>query len=65
MAAILLPVLLFAASVQAQEAKWVSLFDGTLNGWKVGENAGCFKADSGMIIVNGNVAHLFYDGPVG
>lgn len=64
-AAILLPVLLLAAAAQAQEAKWVSLFDGTLNGWKVGENAGSFKADSGMIIVNGNVAHLFYDGPVG
>jgi Domain of Unknown Function (DUF1080) len=64
-AAILLPVLLSAAPVSAQEANWVSLFDGTLNGWKVGDNAGSFKADSGMIIVNGIVAHLFYDGPVG
>ncbi len=63
--AIFLPILLFSASVNAQEDKWVSLFDGTLNGWKVGDNAGSFKADSGMIIVNGNVAHLFYDGPVG
>ena len=65
MVAIFLPILLFSASVDAQEDKWVSLFDGTLNGWKVGDNAGSFKADSGMIIVNGNVAHLFYDGPVG
>jgi hypothetical protein len=65
MVAIFLPILLFSASVNAQEAKWVSLFDGTLNGWKVGDNAHSFKADSGMIIVNGNVAHLFYDGPVG
>ena len=64
MTAILLPVL-FIAPACAQEANWVSLFDGTLNGWKVGDNAGTFKADSGMIIVNGNVAHLFYDGPVG
>ncbi len=64
-AAILLPGLLITASVCAQEANWVSIFDGTLNGWKVGDNAGSFKADSGMIIVNGNVAHLFYDGPVG
>ena len=62
--AILLPVLL-TATVCAQEGNWVSLFDGTLNGWKVGDNAGTFKADSGMIIVNGNTAHLFYDGPVG
>lgn len=57
-AALLLPV-----AVVAQE--WVSLFDGTLNNWKVGDNTASFKADSGAIIVNGNVAHLFYDGPVG
>jgi len=62
--AILLPVLLLSFSAFSQEAGWISLFDGTLNGWKVGDNAGTFKADSGMIIVNGNVAHLFYDGPV-
>ena len=62
--AMILPVLLISISVHAQETGWVSLFDGTLNGWKVGDNAGTFKADSGMIIVNGNVAHLFYDGPV-
>lgn len=44
---------------------WVSLFDGkTLNGWKVGENASTFRVDSGMIIVNGNTAHLFYVGDV-
>ena len=35
-----------------------------LNGWKVGDNAATFRVDSGMIIVNGNVAHLFYDGPI-
>lgn len=44
---------------------WISLFDGqSLNGWKVGANAGSFRVDSGMIIVNGDVAHLFYDGAV-
>ena len=64
LAAILLPAL-FTASAFAQDAGWVSLFDGTFNGWKVGDNAETFKIDSGMIIVNGNVAHLFYDGPVG
>ena len=61
---ILLPVLFLSFSAFSQDAGWISLFDGTLNGWKVGDNPGTFKADSGMIIVNGNVAHLFYDGPV-
>ena len=64
-AAILLPALLFAIPAGAQDAGWISLFDGTINGWKVGDNAATFTIDSGMIIVNGNVAHLFYDGPVG
>lgn len=56
--------LLFTNVLVAQQ-QWQSLFDGTLNNWKVGDNAATFKADSGMIIVNGNVAHLFYDGPIG
>lgn len=55
--------LLLVKNVHAQE--WVSLFDGTMKNWKVGDNAATFRVDSGMIIVNGNVAHLFYDGPVG
>lgn len=45
---------------------WVSLFDGkSLAGWKVGANAGTFKVENGMIVVNGNVSHLYYDGTVG
>lgn len=44
---------------------WTSLFDGkTLNGWKVGDNAKTFWIENGAIAVNGDVAHLFYDGPV-
>jgi hypothetical protein len=44
---------------------WVSLFDGkSLAGWKVGDNAATFSIQDGAIKVNGNVAHLFYDGPV-
>lgn len=44
---------------------WVSLFDGkTLDGWKVGANAKSFWVESGAIVVNGDVAHLFYDGPL-
>jgi hypothetical protein len=41
------------------------LFDGkTLDGWKVGKNAATFKVDNGLLCANGDVAHLFYDGPV-
>ena len=48
-----------------QDNKWISLFDGkSLNGWKVGANAETFKVEDGAIVVNGNTAHLFYDGPV-
>lgn len=44
---------------------WVSLFDGkSLNGWKVGENAKTFSIEDGSIAVNGNTAHLFYNGEV-
>ena len=44
---------------------WVSLFDGkTLNGWKVGANEKTFGIENGTIKVNGDVAHLFYNGDV-
>lgn len=44
---------------------WITLFDGkSLAGWKVGANAGTFEVENGMIVVNGNVAHLYYDGTV-
>ena len=48
---------------QAESNKWVPLFDGkSLANWRVGANAASFSVDSGMIIVNGKTAHLFYDG---
>jgi hypothetical protein len=54
-----------ASSSKSQSDKWVSLFDGkSLANWKVGANAESFKVENGTIVVNGNVAHLFYDGPV-
>lgn len=44
---------------------WQSLFDGkSFAGWKVGDNAASFAIENGAIAVNGNVAHLFYDGDV-
>jgi hypothetical protein len=55
---------LFSAS-QHDSGKWISLFDGkSLNGWKVGNNAGTFTIRDGAIVANGDVAHLFYDGDV-
>ena len=58
-------VLYSFTTLNSNRKKWVSLFDGkTLNGWKVGANAETFKVEDGNIVVNGNVAHLFYDGPV-
>lgn len=56
---------LFAFTGTHQPGKWISLFDGkSLNNWKVGANAQTFSVDSGMMIVHGNTAHLFYDGDV-
>jgi hypothetical protein len=47
----------------ADDKGWVSLFDGkTLNGWKVGANATTFAVENGAIAVNGDAAHLFYNG---
>jgi len=49
----------------SHDQEWISLFDGkSLAGWKVGDNASTFHVDSGMIIVHGNTAHLFYEGDV-
>ena len=58
-------ILFLFSSFQPEKSKWVELFDGqSFDGWKVGNNASSFKIEDGMIVVNGNVAHLFYDGPV-
>src|SRR5687768_12854983 len=58
-------VVLFSFSRVQQKTAWVPLFDGqSLNGWKVGNNASTFTIENGTIAVNGNVAHLFYDGTV-
>lgn len=55
----------FTAKIYHAPGNWISLFDGkSLANWKVGANAGTFSVDSGMIIVHGKTAHLFYDGNV-
>lgn len=62
-------VLIAACSSAKNSTKnngWIPLFDGTsLNGWKASENPATFSVDSGMIIVHGPRAHLFYTGPAG
>lgn len=56
---------LFSLTAFTKKEKWISLFDGkTLNGWKVGDHANTFSVQNGAIVANGDVAHLFYVGPV-
>lgn len=44
---------------------WITLFDGSsFNGWKASENPATFTIEDGMIVVNGDRAHLFYMGEV-
>lgn len=53
------------ASLKNNGEEWISLFDGkSLDGWKVGNHPETFKVEDGMIVVNGETAHLFYDGDV-
>ena len=48
-----------------QSDGWVSLFDGkSLKDWKVGDNAGTFAVENGMIVAHGKTAHLFYEGNI-
>ncbi len=55
----------FTGRDKATSNEWVSLFDGkSLDGWKAGANAESFRVENGMIVVNGKVSHLFYDGPL-
>ena len=47
----------------AQKEDWVEIFsNSSLSNWKVGANANTFSTQDGMIVVNGPVAHLFYNG---
>ena len=64
-AAISLCLIFCSASIHTNSDEWISLFNGkSLEGWKVGANAETFKVEDGMIVVNGETAHLFYDGDV-
>ncbi|MEP6584951.1 MAG: DUF1080 domain-containing protein, partial [Ginsengibacter sp.] len=65
--AITICIIFCGASLKQSDSdnEWISLFDGkSLSGWKVGNHPETFKIEDGMIAVNGETAHLFYDGAV-
>lgn len=63
---ILLILLMATTNNRPADEGWVSLFDGkTLSGWRASEHPGTFSVKDGTIAVEGERAHLFYDGPVG
>jgi hypothetical protein len=63
--AVFFVALIAACEPEAEKGGWQTLYDGkSLHNWKVGDNGETFKIEDGKIAVNGNVAHLFYDGPV-
>ncbi len=44
---------------------WAELFNGKdLSGWRVNENPDSVKVEDGALVVQGERAHVFYDGPV-
>ena len=58
-------VLLASGATTAQPDGWTPLFDGkSLAGWRAAENPATFSVANGEIVVHGDRAHLFYDGPV-
>jgi hypothetical protein len=52
------------SSIAADEAEWISLFDGkSLDGWKESGAEGSFYVEDGKIVANGKpMGHLFYVG---
>lgn len=62
---VLLIISICMLSFNNKKDGWISLFDGkSLTNWKVGNNASSFTIENGAIKVNGQTAHLFYDGDV-
>jgi len=54
-----------SASHEHRSNNWISLFDGeSLLNWKVSGNPNTFTVQNGMIIANGPVSHLYYNGEV-
>jgi hypothetical protein len=63
--ALIMIVLVGSSMKPVQKDGWVNLFDGkSLDGWKISEHPATFSVQDGQIVVFGDRAHLFYDGPV-
>ena len=63
--ATLLVLTLFSFKSTPPAAKWISLWDGkTFTNWKASEHPETFTIADGAIVVFGERAHLFYEGPV-
>ena len=61
LSAALMPLTIFAA----EDSGFIPLFNGKdLAGWKANEKPGTFAVENGVLVVNGNRSHLFYDGAV-
>ena len=58
-------LLIITSFTPHQDDGWVSLFDGeTLDGWRASEHPATFSVEDGAMVVHGDRAHLFYEGPV-
>ena len=68
LALLLVPALRAADDKEAPKPDaegFYSLFNGKdLEGWKISEKPQTFKVEDGILVVNGDRAHLFYVGPV-
>jgi Domain of Unknown Function (DUF1080) len=62
---LLLSIVLPLAATAADDSGFVPLFNGKdLADWKTSEKPGTFSVENGVLIVNGDRSHLFYNGPV-
>jgi hypothetical protein len=62
-ALIALVVLSLLSTCMAAE-EGISLFDGTMYGWRASENKGSWKIEDGCLVTRGPRSHLFYVGDV-
>jgi hypothetical protein len=60
----ILIVLATTHSVFASEG-WISIFDGkTLDGWRAPQSPNSWKIEDGLLVTDGPLSHLYYDGAV-
>jgi len=57
-------IVMSALPLCSAEEGWISLFDGTMHGWRASENKGSWKIEDGCLVTRGPRSHLFYVGDV-